>query len=210
MLSNSIGVIDRTASGTSLLPSESILMERRVIMLNRDVSSDTVNGIIQRILILAHKSDAPIVLVISSPGGEIQAGLALIDVMNAVSCPVYTVALGMAASMGAILLAAGTPGYRVISPHSRVMIHEPLLSNGVSGSCSTIMATAQAIMERKKLIDGLLVKYTGRSIEEIETATSFDHYMSAEKAAVFGIVDRVCEGEELMNYLKGVTEDDFG
>lgn len=209
MFVNSIGVIDRTSSGTVLLPAESVLQEKRVIMLNREISSDTVNRLIQQLLVLSHKSDVPIVLVLATPGGEIQAGLALIDVINAIPCPVYTVALGMAASMGAIILAAGEQGHRIISRHSRVMIHEPLLVNGVSGSCSTVMATAQAILERKSLIDNLLVTYTGKSIEEIQVATSFDHYMSADDAVEFGIVDKICDGKELMEYLKGVTIDDL-
>jgi len=202
--------LDRTAKGTSLIPADTILQENRIIMLNKEVSSETTNDIIQRLLVLSQQSDKPITFIINTPGGDIQAGLALIDVINACDCPIYTIALGMAASMGAILLAAGEKGKRLISPYSRVMIHEPLLADGISGNCTTINAAAQSLLKRREQINKMLAEYTGRDMKEIEEATSYDHFMSAEEAKEFGIVDEICSGKELMNYLKGVNPDDIG
>ena len=174
------------------------------------IDEDSVNRTIRQLIILDNKSDDPITMVIGSPGGDIQQGLALLDVMQACRSTIRTVAVGLAASMASVLLAAGTPGERYCTKHSRVMIHEPLLSSGVSGSCSTIQEKAKHILERKELLNQLLSSFTKRTRKQIEKATAYDHYFTAEEAATFGLVDHVAKSEQLMELLGGVEAYDLG
>lgn len=205
-----MNAIIRSAAGATLAPVDTILLERRVLYLDEAISIESVNRIIKKMIYLDSQSDKPITLILASPGGSIEAGLALLDTMQACASPVYTITLGLAASMAAIIAAAGEKGHRFISPYSRLMIHEPLLANGVSGSCSTIQATAQSILERKKIIDNLLAEFTGKSIKVIEKATSYDNYLSAQESVDFGLTDKIISGNELMEYLKGVDPNDLG
>ena len=202
--------LERTAGGTTLVEAESLLQERRTIFLTEEIHAESVMKAIQQLIILDQRSDEPITLVIGSPGGDIQQGLALLDVMRSCRSTIRTVAVGLAASMASVLLAGGTAGQRYCTKHSRVMIHEPLLSSGMKGSCTAIQETAKHILGRKKLINQLLSSFTGRSCKEIEKATAYDHYFSAEEACDFGLVDHVAETEELMKLLGGVEAYDFG
>ena len=201
--------IERGINGIALVSANSLLQERRVLFLSSPIDQETVAQIIQQIIILNAKSDKPITIVVGSPGGDIQQGLALLDVMSSSRCIIRTVSVGLAASMASVILAAGTPGYRFCTEHSRVMLHEPLLANGIGGSCSSIQEAAKHILERKELINGLLSRFTKRSIEEIETATAYDHFYSAEEAMEFGLVDHVAGSDILMELLGGVTDDDL-
>ena len=202
--------LERTAGGTVLVEAESLLQERRILFLMDPIDEDSVNRTIRQLIILDNKSDDPITMVIGSPGGDIQQGLALLDVMQACRSTIRTVAVGLAASMASVLLAAGTPGERYCTKHSRVMIHEPLLSSGVSGSCSTIQEKAKHILERKELLNQLLSSFTKRTRKQIEKATAYDHYFTAEEAATFGLVDHVAKSEQLMELLGGVEAYDLG
>ena len=210
MAKNDPVFLERTASGAILAEAATLLQERRTIFLMEQINVETVNCAIRQMIILDHQSDRPITMVIGSPGGDIQQGLALMDVMQSCRCTVRTVAVGLAASMASVLLAAGTPGERYCTKHSRVMIHEPLLNSGLSGSCSTIQETAKHILERKELLNKLLSSFTKRTRKEIEKATAYDHYFSAEEAVAFGLVDHVTKREELMELLGGVEEYDLG
>lgn len=196
-------LVERTAHGIAQITLDSRLLEKRVLYFDSVVDEEKINQLIRAFIVLSDEKEKPITLVIDSPGGSIQAGLALIDVMNACPCIINTVVLGMGASMGAVIAAAGTKGNRYISKHSRLMIHEPLLQNGVSGTCTSIQATAKSILERKTLITQLLVEYTGKTSEEIEAATAFDNYMSAEEAKKFGLVDMILEETDLLDIIKG-------
>lgn len=195
--------IEKTSNGATGVTFESKLFEKRVLYLDTEVSRETVNELIRQIIVLEEENNSPITMVIDSPGGNIQAGLALIDVMKGCSCEIRTLVLGMAASMGAVIAAAGTKGQRYISEHSRVMVHEPLLQSGVTGSCSSIQATAKAIMDRKNLLNSLLAEYTGNDVQSIERATSFDNDMHAAEALVFGLVDKLVGGTDLLEIMKG-------
>lgn len=196
-------VIERTSSGTTGISLESALLEKRIIFVDKPISTETANEIIKQILVLSAVSTEKIILLINTPGGDIQSGLALIDCMKACPCDICTVSLGMAASMGAVLLAAGTKGMRYVTKHSRVMLHEPLIQNGAGGSCSSIQATAEALLERKKLINKLLCSYTGKKASTINKATSYDNYMNSEQALQLGMVDEILEGQALYKILKG-------
>ena len=195
--------IERTAKGISGISLESKLFERRVIYLEGEIDDKKVHELIKAITILESINTDPITMVVDSLGGSIRAGLSLVDIMEACTCEIRTVTIGIAASMAAIIAATGSKGKRYISKYSRFMIHEPLLQNGVAGSCSTIQATAKEIMERKNLINRMLADATGKDILLIEEATNHDNYMSAEESVAFGLVDRILEGKELATILRG-------
>lgn len=199
----SVNVVCRSAAGASLVPADSLLMEKRILTLNGVVDAQCVSNLVQQIAILAQKSDAPILIMINSLGGNVQDGLVLLDLMTGSSIPIYTLCLGACYSMAALILSAGKKGYRWTSEHSRIMIHEPLLGNGVGGSCTSIQAIARSIASCKDMTNGILAKNTGRTIEEIEEATSYDHFFSAKEAMEFGLVDGTLSGDALMRVLKG-------
>ena len=143
--------------------------------------------------VMRHLADEkkPADIYINSPGGEVNAGLLIYDIIRSYPCPIDIYCTGIAASMGAVLLAGGRKGRRFILPHSRVMIHEPLIAGGIGGSATTIEKTAQSILETKSLINGLLAENTGRTLEEINSATLFDNCMGAEEAVEFGLCDEI-------------------
>ena len=196
--------LERTSHGTSSISLESVLMEKRLVFVDKPVDSESINEIIKQILILSSANkDEPITLIINTPGGSITDGLALVDVIKSCPCTIRGVSLGIAASMGAIILASCSKGYRYITEHSRVMLHEPLIQSSVGGSCSSIQATAEALLERKKLINKLLCEYTEKDPKTINKATSFDNYLSAQAAVSLGICDEVLSNDRLFEILKG-------
>ena len=137
------------------------------------------------------QNEQSINLYINSPGGEVYAGLAIYDLMQEYPYELNVYCIGFAASMAAVLLAGGRKGHRFILPHSRVMIHEPLIADGFGGSATTIKNKAKSILDVRSLVNGILAKHTGKSVKEIDKATSFDNYMNAEEAIRFGICDEV-------------------
>ena len=130
-------------------------------------------------------------IIINSPGGEVSAGLVIYDVLQSYQYKITMYCTGLAASMGAVILAGGQKGRRYILPHSKVMIHEPLISGGMGSSATTIEKTAQNILETKAVLNKILSRHTGRTIEKINEATLFDNYMTAEQAVEFGICDDI-------------------
>ncbi|WP_028511277.1 ATP-dependent Clp protease proteolytic subunit [Ruminococcus sp. NK3A76] len=130
-------------------------------------------------------------IIINSPGGEVSAGLVIYDIIQSYQYRITMYCTGLAASMGAVILAGGQRGRRYILPHSKVMIHEPLISGGMGGSATTIEKTAQNILETKSVLNKILSRHTGKTIEKINEATLFDNYMTAEQAVEFGICDDI-------------------
>lgn len=167
-----------------------LLMDRK-IFLTGEINSDTASTFIAQLLFLETESDKPITIYINSPGGEVNAGLLIYDALQGTSLEVNMVCTGMAASMAAVILCGGQEGRRQILPHSKVMIHEPLLSNGVGGSATSIQHISESILETRDVISSILSKHTGKSMEEIMEAIAFDNYMDAEKAIAFGICDSI-------------------
>ena len=182
-----------SANGTREILLETRLFTQRKLFLTGDINSDTANGFLKEFLYLENESPEPVTIYINSPGGEINAGLVIYDVIQASSLPITMVCTGMAASMAAILLAGGQEGRRLILPHSKVMIHEPLLAGGVGGSASSIRNISDSILETREIVNKILAKHTGKTLKEINKATSFDNYMNAEEAVAFGICDAVTE-----------------
>lgn len=196
-------VLVEDANGIHQLQSKSLLLKNRVIFVDDEICSDTVNEVIRQILLMAAQSRDPITLVLDSPGGSTQAGLQLLDVMRSSPCAIRTIALGCAASMSAVILSAGTKGKRFISLHSSVMLHEPLLAGGISGSATHIESVASGLMATREIINDLLCQYTGQSMKTMKKATSYDHYFSAREAVDFGLADAIVTGTELFDYLSG-------
>lgn len=197
-----VSLIERTSTGRALIPLPSVLLEKRIIVVNDEINKESANHVIEQLITLS-LSDEPVTMLIGSSGGSIQDGLSIIDVMEACPFEIRTVSLGTAASMAAILLSAGTKGKRYVTKHSRVMIHEPLILGGVGGSVSEIEALSKNMKNTKKIVNELLSEYTGKTIEEINEATSFDNFMTSEEAKEFGLVDEVVSGKELQKLLKG-------
>ena len=163
----------------------------RTIFLEGEITSESANCIVKQLLILAKESTEPINIYINSGGGSVNAGLLIYDVIQSIQSRVNIYVTGMAASMAAILLAGGQKGRRFILPHSKTMIHEPLLAEGMGGSATSIRNISDAILETKQIVNGILAKHTGRTLEEVDKATAFDNYMNAEKSVEFGICDKV-------------------
>lgn len=167
------------------------LMSRK-IFLTGEVNASMANDFASKMLYLTDKNE-PIDIYINSPGGSVDAGLVIYDIIQ--SCegkvPINIYCIGTAASMGAILLAGGQKGRRYILPHSKCMIHEPLISGGMGGAATSIKKVADSILETKQIMNKILAKHTGKTEEEIDEATAFDNYMNAEEAIAFGLCDEV-------------------
>ena len=166
------------------------LMNRNVF-LQGTIDSDMANQFLSQLLYLEQELEEPVTIYINSPGGEVNAGLVIYDAIQGSNLEINMICTGMAASMAAILLAGGQKGNRYILEHSKVMIHEPLLVNGVGGSATSIKNISESILETRKIVNGILAEHTGKSIEEINEATSFDNYMNAKEAIEFGICDAI-------------------
>ncbi len=183
-------VIEQTNRGSTAYDLYSRLLEDRIIFLTGAIDDATANLVVGQLLYLETKDPTKdICLYINSPGGSVTAGMAIFDTMNYVKCDVSTICVGMAASMGAFLLAAGTKGKRICLPNSEVMIHQPL--GGAQGQASDIKIVADHILKIKAKLNKFLAEATGKPIEVIERDTDRDNYMSAEEAKEYGLVDQV-------------------
>jgi ATP-dependent Clp protease, protease subunit len=184
-------VIERSPRGERSYDIFSRLLMDRIIFLGTPVNDDVANIIIAQMLFLeADNPDRDIFLYINSPGGSVSAGLAIYDTMQYMKSPVNTICMGLAASMGAFLLAAGRKGRRSALPHSRIMIHQPSQSGG-GGTASDIEIQAKEILYLRSKMNELLSKHTGQAIERIERDTDRDRYLSADEARDYGLVDNV-------------------
>lgn len=172
------------------------LMNRK-IFLTGEINTQMANDFISQFMYLENESKEPITIYINSPGGEVNAGLMIYDVLQGTKLQVNMICTGLAASMAAVLLAGGQSGRRYILPHSKVMIHEPLLSSGVGGSATSIKHISESILETKDIVNGILAKHTGKTLEEINEATRFDNFMNAKESIEFGMCDRVTENLEI-------------
>lgn len=183
-------VIETTGRGERAYDLFSRLLEERIIFVTGPIETQMSNLIVGQLLFLEHKApNKDIQLYINSPGGEVTAGMAIFDTMNYIKSDVSTICVGMAASMGAVLLAAGTKGKRYALPNSDVMIHQP--SGGAQGMASDIEITAKKILETKMRLNQILADATGQPLEIIERDTDRDRWLNAEEAKQYGLVDQV-------------------
>ena len=187
-------VIEQTGRGERAYDIYSRLLKDRIVFVGTPIDDTIANLIIAQILFLQMEDPAKdINIYINSPGGSVTAGLAIYDTMQFVKCDVSTYCVGQAASMGALLLAAGTKGKRYSLPHARVMIHQPW--GGAQGTASDISIHAKEILKLKDDLNRILVKHTGQALERIEKDTDRDFFMSAAEAKNYGIVDQVIESK---------------
>jgi ATP-dependent Clp protease protease subunit len=167
------------------------LLRERIIFLGTEVKDENANAICAQLLLLAAEDSKDIHLYINSPGGSVSAGMAIYDTMQYVKPDVVTVAMGLAASMGQFLLAAGAKGKRYATPHARIMMHQP--SGGMGGSASDIRIQAEQMLHTKRQMAQLIAKHTGRTIAEIENDSDRDRWFTAEEALEYGFVDHVVQ-----------------
>ena len=188
-------IIRETSEGTARIPIADIMFQRREIWLTGEITSEVADAVIAQILHLdAEDPDAEITMYINSPGGSVTAGLSIYDVMQAVSADIHTVCVGTAASMAAVLFAAGDR--REILRHGEVMIHDPLVSGGISGSALAVQDKSDRLMAKRKVLSGILAEHTGKSVKQIYKVTAKDTYFGAEEAVAFGLADAVIEKME--------------
>lgn len=183
-------VVEKFGGGERAYDIYSRLLKDRIVFVGGEVEDGMANAIVAQLLFLqAQDSQKEISMYINSPGGSVTAGLAILDTMRMMKCPVATYCVGQAASMGAILLSAGTKGKRHALPNARIMIHQPW--GGAQGKASDIEITAREILRLKDVLNGILVEASGKSLDEVVKDTDRDHFMSAEEAKTWGIVDTV-------------------
>src|SRR5690554_6328552 len=188
-------VVETTNRGERAYDIYSRLLKDRIVILGTPVNNAVARSIVAQLLFLeSQDAEKDITLYINSPGGVVSAGMAIYDTMQYVKCDVSTTCVGMAASMGAVLLAAGAKGKRSALPHARVMIHQPL--GGVQGQASDIEIEAQEIIRIKKELSQILADHSGQSIEQIMEDSDRNKWMSAEEAKEYGLVDRVMRRED--------------
>jgi ATP-dependent Clp protease protease subunit len=185
-------VIEKSGREERAMDIYSRLLKDRIVFLGSQVNDDVANAIVAQLLFLQSEDPkADIHLYINSPGGSISSGMAIYDTMQFINCPVATYCVGQAASMGAVLLAAGAPGKRKALPNSRIMIHQPLA--GAEGTAEDILIHAKEFMKVKERLNRILLKHTSHPLEKIEQDTDRDRFMSAEEALEYGLIDHVIE-----------------
>ena len=191
-------VLVKSSNGITRVQADSRLLSKRKVFVEGEITPESACEFIKKIMVLNEEnSEKPIDVLINSPGGEINSGMLIYDVLQSSKSPIRMFCIGRAYSMGAVLFASGNHG-RYMLPHSELMLHEPLLGNRVAGNSSSIKSISDSLLETKKKMNQILSKHTGRSEEEVEKATSFDHYYSPEESKEFGLCDDIVDFNTIM------------
>ncbi len=196
MIENSLVpyVIEQTAKGERSYDIFSRLLKDRIIFLGEQVDATSASLVVAQLLFLESEDpDKEIALYINSPGGSITDGMAIVDTMNYIKCPVSTICVGMAASMGAVLLASGEKGKRFATPNAEILIHQPLISGGLSGQTTEIKIHADHMVKTREKLNKLLSERTGQPLEVINRDTERDNYMTAQEALQYGLIDGIMD-----------------
>ena len=188
-------VIEQTSRGERSYDIYSRLLKDRIIMLTEDVNSASASTIIAQMLFLESEDpDKEIYFYINSPGGSVTDGMGIIDTMNYIKCPVTTICIGMAASMGALLLTCGEKGKRFATPNAEILIHQPLISGGgISGQTTEIKIHADQMVKTREKINKIISETTGQLLEKVEKDTDRDHYLTAQEALEYGLIDGIMD-----------------
>ena len=187
-------VIEQTSKGERSYDIFSRLLKDRIIFLSEDVNHATASLVVAQLLFLESEDpDKEISFYINSPGGSITDGMAIYDTINYIKCPVSTICVGLAASMGAVLLACGTKGKRYATPNAEIMIHQPLISGGLSGQATEIKIHADHMVKTREKLNKILSERTGQSLETIMKDTERDNFMTAEEALKYGLIDGIMD-----------------
>ena len=194
-------VIEQTNRGERMYDVYSRLLKERIIFLGSAIDSEVANVIVAQMVLLEQQNpERDIQLYINSPGGSVDSGLAIYDTMQFISSPVNTICVGLAASMGSLLLLAGSKGKRLALPHSRIMIHQPLIyGGGISGQVSDIEIEAKELVRTKKIFLEIMSRHTNKTTDELEKDVDRNNYMNAQEALKYGIIDRVVEPRNKMD-----------
>lgn len=188
----------KSSNGITLVPIESRLMAERKIFIEGEINADAACEFVKKVLLLnSEDRQSPMDVLVNSPGGEINSGLLMYDVIQASRAPIRMFCIGKAYSMAAVLFASGNHG-RYILPHGELMVHEPLLGNRVGGNSSSIKSISDSLLETKKKMNRILARHTGKSEEEVERAAGFDHYFSPEESVAFGLCDKIVGFDMIM------------
>ena len=183
-------VVEQTGKGARTYDIYSRLLLDRIVFLSGEVHDEMANAICAQLLFLqSQDAKKEISVYVNSPGGSVTAGLAIYDTMQFVTCPIATYCIGQAASMGAVLLAAGTKGRRFALPNARIMVHQP--SGGAEGKATDIEITAKEILRLKDVLNGILAKHSGKKFEDVVRDTERDYFMGADEAKAWGLIDEV-------------------
>lgn len=189
----------KSSNGITLMPIDTKLLGDRKIFIEGNITETSAVEFIKKLLILVREDrEAPIKIMINTEGGEINSGMLIYDVIQSCRTPLEMYCLGKAFSMGAVIFAGGKPGKRFLLENSEIMIHEPLLGDRVGGSSSSIKYLSESLLEIKEKINGIWARHTGRTIEEIDEATEWDHFFTAEEAIEFGLADKIVGFEDLV------------
>ena len=187
-------VIEQSNRGERSYDIFSRLLKDRIIFLSEDVNNVSASLVVAQLLFLeSEDTEKEISLYINSPGGSITDGMAIVDTINYIKCPVTTICVGMAASMGAVLLASGAKGKRFATPNAEILIHQPLISGGLSGQTTEIKIHADHMVRTREKLNKLLSERTGQSLETIERDTERDNYMTAQEALEYGLIDGILD-----------------
>ncbi len=187
-------VVEQTGKGERTYDIYSRLLLDRIVFISGEVADDMANAICAQLLFLQSQDPKKEISVyVNSPGGSVTAGLAIYDTMQFVKCPIATYCIGQAASMGAVLLSAGTKGRRFALPNARIMVHQP--SGGAEGKATDIEITAKEILRLKDVLNGILAKHAGKKFEDVVRDTERDYFMSADEAKAWGLIDEVLKAE---------------
>ena len=187
-------VLEQTSRGERSYDIFSRLLKDRIIFLSEDVNPATASLVVAQMLFLESEDpDKEIYFYINSPGGSITDGMAIYDTMNYVKCPVSTICVGMAASMGAVLLASGTKGKRFATPNAEILIHQPLISGGLAGQTTEIKIHADHMVRTREKLNRILSERTGQSLEIIDKDTERDNFMTAQQALEYGLIDGILD-----------------
>lgn len=193
-----MNILVKSSNGITQVSADSKLLSQRKVFVEGEINAESACEFVKKIMLLnAEDSNKPIDVLINSPGGCINSGMLMYDVIQASKALIRTWCIGRAYSMGAILLCCSNHG-RYILPHGEVMIHEPLLGNRVGGNSSSIKSISESLLETKRKMNQILAKHTGQSEQAVEEATSFDHYFDPEESLKFGLVDEIVDFGKLM------------
>ena len=187
-------IVDKEGSSERSYDIFSRLLKERILMISGEINDYTANSIIAQLLYLDSLNNEDINIYINSPGGSVTAGLAIYDTMNFINSNVNTICIGLAASMGAFLLSSGSKGKRYALPNSEIMIHQPL--GGVQGQATEIKIVAEHIIKTKEKLNKILSKNTGQNIKKIEKDTERDHFLTADEALKYGLIDKIIQKKE--------------
>ncbi len=185
-------VVRQTGRGERSQDIFSMLLEDRIVILSEEVNDTSASLVVSQLLYLESQDpEKDICLYINSPGGSVTAGMAIYDTMQYIKCDVSTICIGLAASMGAFLLSSGAKGKRLALPNAEIMIHQPLISGGLSGQCTDIKIRSDHLVRTRENLNRIIAQNTGKPIETIREDTERDNFMSAAEAAEYGLVDKV-------------------